>query len=296
MMITLKAALVGASCVGALAIGGVTYATVAQPDAGLRSDRAKLPDAKPAAPAPAPTAPKCPPKPGDVKHAVPQHPAAGAQQDARQTVEEQAQKVDAANKVPANLPQSVPAASQHPVKPAPVPGDNCLPNKLPKDVKPADPAKPNVPNLPPLKKVDCDTVKPAIALGGPAEKALILSRGLGKGTKNVEVITHKTHNKTHKLCKVTVKWVGGAGQWLKVERVKTPRSYNLDQLRQALRLPAGGAPVSVHGVRGWQTPLGSAVIWYSEGGFALVVEGSPAYAPQLHDVAAKLQQQAQEVR
>src|ERR671915_131077 len=109
MMITLKAALVGASCVGALAIGGVTYATVAQPDPGLRSDRGKL-------------------------------------------------------------PQSVPAASQHPVKPAPVPGDNCLPNKLPKDVKPADPAKPNVPNLPPLKKVDCDTVKPAIALGGPAEK------------------------------------------------------------------------------------------------------------------------------
>ena len=300
MMITLKAALVGTSCVGVLAVGGVTYATVAQPDAGLRSDRAQVPDAKPAAPAPAaPSAPQCLPKSGDVKHAVPQQPAApnaaapqpgtaqhqaaGAQQAARQAVEEQAQKADDAKKAPANLPHSVPGA-------------NCLPSQPPKDVKPVHPAKPQVPQLPHLKKINCNTVKPAIALGGPAEKALILSRGLGKGTKNVEVITHKTHNKTHKLCKVTVKWVGTAGQWLKVERVKTPRSYNLDQLRQALRLPAGGAPVSVHGVRGWQTPLGSAVIWYSEGGFALVVEGSPAYAPQLHDVAAKLQQQAQEVR
>jgi hypothetical protein len=296
MMITLKAALVGTSCVGVLAVGGVTYATVAQPDAGLRSDRAQVPDAKPAAPAPAaPSAPQCLPKSGDVKHAVPQQPAApnaaapqpgtaqhqaaGAQQAARQAVEEQAQKADDAKKAPANLPHSVPGA-------------NCLPSQPPKDVKPVHPAKPQVPQLPHLKKINCNTVKPAIALGGPAEKALILSRGLSHGTKHVEVITHKTH----KLCKVTVKWVGTAGQWLKVERVKTPHPYSLDQLRQALRLPAGGAPISVQGVRGWQTPLGGAVLWYSEGGFALIVEGSPAYAPQLHDVAAKLQQQAQQVR
>ena len=70
----------------------------------------------------------------------------------------------------------------------------------------------------------------------------------------------------------------------------------MDQLRQAFQLPAGGSPTSVEGMRGWQTPLGGAVIWYSESGFAMCVEGSPAYAPQLRDVAAKLQQQAQEVR
>jgi hypothetical protein len=223
-----------------------------------------------------------------------QHQAAGAQQAARQAVEQQEQKVDAAKKAPANLPHSVPAASQPAGKPGSVhaPGADCLPGELPKGVKPAHPAKPHLPKLPPLKKVNCDTIKPAIALGGVAEKSMILSRGLSHGTKHVEIITHKGH----KLCKVTEKWVGAAGQWLKIERVKAPQPYSLDQLRQALKLPAGGAPVSVQGVRGWQTPLGGAVLWYSEGGFALCVEGSPAYAPQLHDVAAKLQQQAQEVR
>jgi len=307
MMITLKAALVGTSCIGVLAVGGVTYATVAHPHAGLRSDRSRVPDAKPAAPAPAvPTAPQCLPKPGDVRHAVPQQPAmpqpaapqAGAAQQqgagARQAVEQQAQKVDAANKAPANLPHSVPAAPQPAGEPAPVhaPETNCLPSELPKGGEPAHPAKPRVPKLPHLTKVSCDTIKPAVALGGTTEKSIILSRGLSHGTKHVEIITHKAH----KLCKVTEKWVGAAGQWLKVERVKTPQPYSLDQLRQALQLPAGGGPVSVEGMRGWQTPLGRAVIWYSAGGFAMCVEGSPAYAPQLQDVAMKLQQQAQEVR
>jgi hypothetical protein len=307
MMITLKAALVGTSCIGVLAVGGVTYATVAHPHAGLRSDRSKVPDAKPAAPAhAAPAVPQCLPKPGDVGHAVPQHPAvphpaapqagvpqAGVPQaGVPQAVASQAQKVDAARKAPANLPHSVPAAPQPAGRPGPVHAPNCLPSELPKGKVPVHPGKPHAPKLPPIKKISCDTIKPAVPLGGPAEKSIILSRGLGHGTKHVEIITHKAH----KLCKVTEKWVGAAGQWLQVERVKTPQPYSLDQVRQALQLPTGGGPVSVEGTRGWQTPLGGAVLWYSEGGFAMCVEGSPAYAPQLQDVATKLQQQAQQVR
>jgi hypothetical protein len=308
MMITLKAALVGTSCIGVIAVGGVTYATVAHPHAGLRSDQSKVPDAKPAAPAhAAPAAPQCLPKsglpkPGDVRHAVPQQPAvpqaaapqaAAPQAAAPQAVAQQAQKVDAARKVPANLPHSVPAAPPA-GRPGPVhaPGANCLPSLPAKGKVPAHPGKPHAPKLPPIQRVSCDTIKPAVVIGGPAEKSIILSRGLGRGTKHVEIITYKAH----KLCKVTEKWVGAAGQWLKVERIKTPQPYSIDQLRQALQLPAGGSPASVEGMRGWQTPLGGAVLWYSESGFAMCVEGSPAYAPQLQDVATKLQQQAQQVR
>jgi hypothetical protein len=168
----------------------------------------------------------------------------------------------------------------------------CLPSGLPKVEHPAVPAKPELPKLPHVGQVSCASIKPAIPLGGPVEKSLILSRGLSKGTKHVEVITHKAK----KLCKVTEKWVGTAGQWLKVERIKAPQPYSLDQLQQALQLPAGGVPTSVSGMRGVQTPLGGAVLWYSEDGFALCLEGSTAYAPQLPDVAAKLQQQVQQVR
>ncbi|HEU5158790.1 MAG TPA: hypothetical protein VFU43_17465 [Streptosporangiaceae bacterium] len=310
-MITLKAALVGTSCVGVLAVGGITYATVAHPNAGLRSDQSKAPAAKPPAAAPAPARPECLPavphglpKGGDVKHAVPQQPAvpqpaapkpgaaqqevAGAQQAARQAAEQHAQQVDAARKAPAGQPHAMPAAPQ-------APGANCLPTDLPKGAPshPAVPAKPALPQLPHSLKVSCDSVKPAVALGGAAERSIIVARGLSHGTKKVEIITHKAH----KLCKVTEKWTGAAGQWLKVETLKTPPSFSLDQVRLALRMPAGGAPVNVHGVHGWQTSLGGAVIWYSADGYAVCVEASPAYAPQLQDVAAKLQQHlAQTVR
>lgn len=291
-MITLKAVLVGSSCVGVLAVGGVTYATVAHPHAGLRSDQGKLPAAaKPAAPAvPAPAKPKCLPN-------VEQHAKKHAQEagDAAKNAAGKAHSLPApqAPQVPGapNAPQ-VPAAPQVPNAPQVPGGATCLPSELPKVDKPALPAKPDVPQLPPVSKVSCDSVKPAVALGGPAEQAVILSRGLSHGTKQVEAITYKGH----KLCKVTEKWAGAAGQWLKVERLQTPQALSFDQLRQAMQLPAGGAPVNLSGRRGWATPLGGVVFWNDANGFAVFVSGSPAYATQVQDVAAKLQQQAQQVR
>jgi hypothetical protein len=300
MMITLKAVLVGSSCVGVLAVGGgVTYATVAHPHAGLRAEHSKVAVAKPSLNAPVPGTslpPVCLPKAGLPKAGAAQHalpapavPQAGAVQqaadEAKRAVSQQAQRVDAAGKVSVSAP-AVPAVP------------HCLPAVPPKVELPAHPAKPQLPKLPHGVNVSCDTVKPAIALGSEVERSVILSRGLGHGTKKVEVVTHKVDKlrKDVKVCKVTEKWVGAAGQWLKVERIKVPQPYGLDQLSQALQLPAGGVPVSLHGVRAWQTPLGSAVLWYSEDGFALCVEASTAYAPQVQDVAAKLQQQVQRVR
>src|SRR5919198_4875133 len=316
-MITLKAVLVGSSCVGVLAVGGVTYATVGHPN--LRSDEAKVPAAKPAAPA-APAQPALPsclpkaphglpkapagaphglPKAGDAQHALPQQPGAavqpggaqqqvsGAQQEAQRAVGQHAQKVGDAAKAPVNQPHSMPAGKPGvPSAPVKAPGTDCLPSGLPKAPVPAHPAKPEVPQLPHNAKVNCDSVKPAIALGSKAERSLILARGLSHGTKHVKAVSWKAH----KLCKVTEKWVGTAGQWLKVERLKTPSPYSLDQLRQAMQLPVGGSPVDISGSHGWTTPLGGVVFWYAPDGVAVFVSGSPAYAPQLQDVASKLQQ------
>jgi hypothetical protein len=288
-MITLKAVLVGSSAIGALAIGGFAFATVAQPETDLRSDAARQVPVKqaPAAPAvPAPPAqPKCVPQqqlPG-AGNAVPQPGTA------RDTIEQQAGKVQGA---PVAQPESQPRTlpQTRPSVPA-VPGQDCLPDKLPKKVDPAVPAKPAVPKLPPLKKLDCDAVRPAVPVGGKLEKSLILSRGLGHPTKHVGVIKHKTH----KLCRVTQHWTGSAGQWLKVERVKAPAGYRLEQVREAMRLPVG-TPTTVGGEYGWQSPLGGAVLWSSPNGFALYVSGSPAYAAQVSDVAAQLQQAAQQAR
>jgi hypothetical protein len=314
-MITLKAVLVGSSCAGVLAIcGGVTYATVGHPHA-THPSHVKAPDAKPALAAPEQARPACLPKQaggaaqglpqaGDVQHAVPQAPgvpavpnAADAQRAAAQAGQQaqsqvrQAQQGAPAAGLPkvdgAQVPAQVPASQV----PAPgVPGTNCLPSVPAKDVKPSLPAQPHAPKLPNVPtRISCDSIKPAVALGGQVERSVILSRGLGHGTKHVRVIVHKAH----KLCAVTEKWVGGAGQWLQVERVQVPQPYGIDQLRDALQLPAGGAPVSVSGQRGWMTPLGGAVLWYSQDGFAMCVTGSPAYATQLQDVAGQLQQAAQ---
>jgi hypothetical protein len=302
-MITLKAVLVGSSAIGALAIGGFAFATVAQPDTDLRSDAVRQAPAKPAKPAapvaPAPPArPKCVPQqlPG-AGNAVPQP---GAARDtleqqagaAREAVEQQAGKAQGAPVAqPRTLPQTNPGQPAAPGVPA-VPDADCLPDKLPKKVAPpAVPAKPELPRLPLPKKISCDTVKPAIPVGGKLEKSVILSRGLGHATKHVGVVKHKTH----KLCRVTQHWTGAAGQWLKVERVKAPTGYRVEQVREALRLP-GGVPTTVGGMQGWQSPLGGAVLWSAPDGFAVLVSGSPAYATQVPEVAAQLQQAAQQVQ
>jgi hypothetical protein len=182
---------------------------------------------------------------------------------------------------PRTLPKNV-------AKPG-VPGTDCLDGvKNAAPAEPAAPAKPEAPQLPQPAVPSCDSVQPAVPAGSPLERSVILSRGLGHATKQVSVVTYKSQ----KLCAVTQKWVGNAGQWLKIERIKTPAYFGVDQAREALRLPEGGAPTTVSGQRGLTTPLGGAVLWYDPEGFAMYLSGSPAYMTQLQDVAAKVQQAA----
>jgi hypothetical protein len=293
-MITLKTVLLGTSAVGALAIGGVTYATVSAPSTDVKSDVAQAVPAKPApaAPAPVPAAPKpkCAPNVHDAGKAVPEAGkavpnAAGQARDTVQQAEKAGktaeQKVNEAQGAPNVQPRTLPAPG--------VPGTDCVPEALPKDVKPNLPAKPEVPRLPELGAA-CHKVQPGIPVGTPLERSVVLSHGVGHATKHVDFVKYKAH----KLCRVTQKWTGKAGKWLQVERVQTPvraPQAGIQQLRQALQLPVvGGTPTTISGQQGWVSPLGGSVLWYGGDGFALFVTGSPTMAPQLQDVAAKLQQ------
>ncbi|QXJ23647.1 hypothetical protein AGRA3207_004832 [Actinomadura graeca] len=345
-MITLKAALIAASAVGTVAVGGgATWAmTGSHQDAGLQSENSKtaavrhLKDVAPsAAPTCLPAKPALPGKPGLPKTKLPDiRPPHGGLPDAglpktpgsgvpgaklpegglpggaaKPDLPKGAPTVKAPKPgvhgdtpaVPPSLPggqPNLPGAPNVPNVPAKpgVPGKPGVPAKLPtclpdiKHLPKGAPSKapsvpvPAKPGLPAVPALDCSKLPPAVTIGGPAEKAVILTRGLHhvsttRGSKALE----KKH-----ICAVTQKWTGKAGQWLTVERLKTPAGLSQNELRKALALPGGGAPVTVAGVAGWQGPGGNGVLLFDPSGYSLFVNGSPVLAGGLQDVAAALRQ------
>ncbi|MFB4305654.1 hypothetical protein [Actinomadura sp. GTD37] len=309
-MITLKAALIAASAIGTVAVGGsATWAmTGTHHEAGLQSNGAKAPAAERKVQDAAPkTLPTClPAKPG-----LPGAKAPGAKlpdvkvpdAGAKKQVEKQLEQ----NPVTRNLPETGVPAEGLPKAELPktgVPGVKApdagagLPADLPtcapsaKDLPagaPADkpsarvPAEPGVPALP---KLDCSTLRPAVQVGGAAEKAVMLPKGL----RFASAVPGAAELRKQKICAVTQKWTGTAGRWLTVETLKTPAGMTQNQLRQALRLPQGGTPVTVAGVAGWQSPNGGGVLLFDPNGSSLFVNGSPVLAGGLQDVTAALRQ------
>ncbi|MFD0685673.1 hypothetical protein [Actinomadura fibrosa] len=313
-MITLKAALIAASAVGAVAVGGgATWAmTGSQQEAGLQShDSAatavrQLKDAAPS------TAPTCLPaaKPGaklpKVKPTGAKAPEAalpGAKLPKTElpagTKLPEAKLPEAklpTDKMPADVKQpkaNVPGAAA-PAKPA-KPGTpstlpTCLPDakvKLPKGTPSTAPSVsvPAKPALPALPALDCSKLTAAVKIGGPVEKTVMLTKGLRyvsvtKGSKALE----KQH-----VCAVTQKWTGKAGQWLTVERLKVPAHMTQEQLRRVLGLPEGGTAITVAGSVAWQAPGGNGVLALGPDGYWLFVNGSPVLAGNgLRDVTAAL--------
>ncbi|WP_067466597.1 hypothetical protein [Actinomadura macra] len=237
----------------------------------------KVPGAKPALPEGAPKlkAPK-PGVPGDTPTTLPSVPAGKPNLPGG-----------------SNLPgaPNVPGRPNLPGKPG-VPADlpTCLPNakQLPKGAPSKAPSVPvpAKPGLPALPALDCSTLPPAVKIGGPAEKAVMLTKGLryAATTHGSKVLEKK------RICAVTQKWTGKAGQWLTVERLKTPAGLSQNELRKALDLPEGGTPVTVAGVAGWQGPGATGVLLFDPNGYSLFVNGSPVLAGGLQDVAAALRQ------
>ncbi|WP_242902938.1 hypothetical protein [Actinomadura terrae] len=152
---------------------------------------------------------------------------------------------------------------------------------------PAKPGLPAVPAVPGAKGLDCSKLPPAVKIGSPAERAVMLAKGLTytSSTPVSKALQAK------KVCGVTQKWTGKAGQWLTVETLKTPAGMPQTELRKALALPAtGGSPVTVGGFVGWQAPGGGGVLLFDPNGYSLFVNGSPVLAGDLQNVAAALRQ------
>ncbi|MFF5258947.1 hypothetical protein ACFY4C_08365 [Actinomadura viridis] len=312
-MITLKAAVIAASAVGAVAVGGVTWASVSQPEVAPVAAHGEIPaavqKAKDAVP---PVSPTCLPasepaqkgKEALPKNAVPQAPQAPQLPQAPQQVPDLKDKLPAKPELPAvpGQPGVKAPEVQAPDAKAGVPGAKpgapkvelpaCPPEAktLPKtDVK--APQAPQAPAVPQVPALDCDKVAPAVPVGGTAERALLLPKGLKhasteKATKRIG---------TKKFCSVTQKWVhrAGNGAWVTVERIKTPTNVTEQQLRQALKLPAAtpGAPAAstAGGDVMRRLPGGATgVLFFDPAGYSTLVTGSPVVGAGLQDVAAKL--------
>ncbi|MFC4053007.1 hypothetical protein ACFOY4_25260 [Actinomadura syzygii] len=325
-MITLKAALVAASAIGAVAAGGgATWAmTGSHHDAGLQSQTAKAPaqqrqvqDVPPAAP------PTClPAKPGLPGAKVPDAGAAKKQVEqqlkqnpvTRDLPKGQLPKTDNLPGVPQGAPKpNVPGVPNAGVPEAglpkaelPKPGvpgvkapdgklpaniPTCVPN--PKDLGKNVPAAPKPdarvpgkPALPNAPKLDCDALKPAVPVGSAVEKTVMLAKGL----HYTSAVPGGADLAKLNVCGVTQKWVGAAGQWISVETLKTPSGMTQNQLRQALKLPQGGTPVNLFGSAGWVGPGGNGLLLFDPNGYSLFVNGSPVFAGSLQDVTGALRQ------
>ncbi|MGH3244315.1 MAG: hypothetical protein ACRDNL_28345 [Spirillospora sp.] len=329
-MITLKAALIAASAVGTVAVGGgATWAmTGASDPATPQPVGAKAPAAERQVNDKAPnTPPTClPAKPGaklpggqlpggqlpggqlpggklpdtgakkELEKQLKQNPASKA------LPKPELPKTDVPNgqlpktDVPGNLPKpGVPGAE--------VPDAKTLPKTLPKDLPTCAPSTddlgknlpapapgarvPGKPGLPAVPKLDCNKLPPAVKVGGPVEKAVMLTKGL----RYANSVPGSADLRKHNICAVTQKWTGVAGQWITVETLKTPTGMTQNQLRQAMNLPQGGTPITVAGTAAWMAPGGSGVLLFDPAGYSMFVNGSPVLAGGgLKDVTTALRQ------
>ncbi|GAA2447241.1 hypothetical protein GCM10010191_75570 [Actinomadura vinacea] len=302
-MISLKAAVLAFSAVGAVAAGGVTWASVAQPEATPTSAHGKLPAAVQKAKDAPKAAPTCLPS-TDLKKKASEVTKKGEKtvsQGSGAVADAQRQAPDVKDKLPAEAKpgtgiQTAPAGkvqSQVPAKPGvpqanlpqcpPTPGAKTLPKP---DAK--APQAPQAPAVPAVPQLDCDKLSPALPVGGAAERAIMLPKGLKYASSQVAA---KPLGAKQQLCSVTQKWVSraGTGSWITVERIKTPAHTTHQQVRQALKLPEGGRTSTVNGIVMWQAPAGqNGVLMIDPAGNALFVNGNPVVAPGLQDVATKI--------
>ncbi|WUI00278.1 hypothetical protein OHR68_00165 [Spirillospora sp. NBC_00431] len=329
-MITLKAALIAASAVGTIAVGGgATWAmTGASDPATPQPVGAKAPATERQVTDKAPkTPPTClPAKPGAKLPGAKlpggqlpggKLPDTGAKKELEKQLKQnpasknlpkpELPKTDVPNgqvpngqlpktDVPGNLPKAdVPKTDIPGVK---APNAKTLPKDLPTCAPstgdlgknapaPAPGARvPGKPGVPALPKLDCGKLPPAVKVGGPVEKTVMLTKGL----RHVSTVPGSADLRKHNICAVTQKWTGAAGQWITVETLKTPTGMTQNQLRQAMNLPQGGTPITVSGVAGWMAPGGSGVLLFDPSGYSMFVNGSPVLSGGLKDVTTALRQ------
>jgi len=309
-MKTLKLALLVTTAAGAVTAGGVTYATVGNstPSApgAVKSAKGAVAQHVPSVPA-APAVPTC----------LPDIPKGKA----LQKIKELAKK---APNAPVTLPATPGGLPQAPAKIPNVTGK--IPNvtgKIPnvagkakgatgkaegptgKVMAAKDAAKlplckagaehgqqadpPNVPakpNLPVPNALSCDSVPPVIRSEEGRAKDFTLPNGMHLGAGHAHTIAIESGQ----ACAYTQELVGGAGQMVTVERIKTPPQVTLQELAQSLKVP--GSLVWVNGVDTWQSPLNGGMMWYSKNGYAIrIVSNNPTAAALVPGIATQLRTQ-----
>ncbi|MFI0454229.1 hypothetical protein [Actinomadura sp. 6N118] len=305
----MKAALIAASAAGAVALGGVTWAATGQSGLGLSGGSSKAPvdaqkvrDAVPAAPptclpkaglpkvpdAKAPNLPNVPKAPDVSKPNLPNVPNAPKAPDAKPSnlPDVPNPNVPAVPKDVPGLPKDVPGVPKDvPALPNCLPDTGSLPSGTPSNL-PTNAPKPELPKLPGAPKLSCDKLPAPVQIGGSIEKTLIQPKGLQFASANHGSIELKSR----KICAITQKWTGKAGQWLTVERLKVPAGITEQDLRKALKLPeTGGKKISLNGSLAWQSSAGTGVLLFDKDGYSLFVNGSPVVAGSVKDLTSALQ-------
>jgi hypothetical protein len=302
-MKTLKVALLATTAAGAVAAGGVTYATVSNSSPAPSAQDVKgavtkhLPAAQvPAAPA-TPSVPTC----------VPNLPKGKKLEAAKANIEQQIKALAA--KAP-QTPVTLPAAPTGKLPTGKLPtgvSAHKLPHVLPASelaklpvsklptcdagqdqgtsVNPPNvPAKPSLPELP--AAASCDSVPPAIKNEQAHAKDFTLPNGMQFGGSHA----HRIIVQSRAACVYTQNVVLGAQNMLTVDRIQTPPQVTLAQLASGLAMPGDFA--SVDGVNTWRTPDNEGMLWYSDKGYAIRVTSlSPATAALVPAIASQLRTQ-----
>jgi hypothetical protein len=285
-MKTLKVALLAATAAGAVAAGGVTYATVGNsspaPSAQHATDAVvkHAPVQVPAVPA-TPSVPTC----------LPNLPKGKALDAAKAKVEQQIQAL----------------AAKAPQTPVALPGAPGLPSSLPADqlaklpvgklptckggdngavTPPHVPAGglPDVPALP--SALSCDSVPAVIKNQEARARELPLPNGMQFGVSHA----HRIQIQSRAACEYTQALVGGLGGLITVQRIQTPPQVTLQELAQSLDM--AGSFVKVDGVDTWTSPLNQGMLWFSTKGYAIRVDSTnPTAAALIPAIASQLRTQ-----
>jgi hypothetical protein len=274
-MKTLKVALLVTTAAGAVAAGGVTYATVGNsspaPSAPAVQDVAKQAGSAvkaPAAPA-LPSVPTC----------LPNLPKGAKLDAAKAKIKSQ---IDALAAKAPQTPVALPAAPGLPkVMPA---GELAkLPvSKLPtckagaEAGSPVTPPKvPGKPSLPLPTGVSCDKVPAVIKNEQAQAKEYTLPNGMQVAASHA----HKVVIQSRAACVYSQEFVGALHQKVTVDRITTPPQVTLQELATGLKMPGDFA--SVDGVETWRTPAHDGMLWYSDKGYAIRVTGNNSAADAL---------------
>jgi hypothetical protein len=286
-MKTLKVALLVTTAAGAVAAGGVTYATVGNSSPAPSAPAAVKDVAKHAPEVKTPTTPTVP----SVPTCVPNLPKGSkALTAARAKVKNEIEALAAkAPKTPLTLPalpgkapKVLPAAELAKLPVSKLPTCHASTEQKAKTATP--PKVPAAPSLP--DAVSCDKV-PAVIKN---EQAKAKQFTLPNGAKFGVVHAHSITIQSRAACVWTQQLVGSLPGTITVDRIKTPPQVTLAELAQELKMP--GQFVSVSGGNAWQTPTHEGMLWLDDSGYAVRLTGTnPATAALLPGIASQLHTQ-----